>query len=363
MPDSIQNCLTLRLPTFDTRYDPDSKVDEGALSTKTMPAPKMAIPRCDDNRWFKLGAMDLDSSIVTPASFAGQVKHMRDQANKRHPNNKADLEILGFAKAFHENENFVPDKEIGITHSNEADVVRSAGLYLIHPVMQAMAAHPRYYKEILSKSEVHKGKTRTDMAFYQFDKNSEARPFAVVEYKKRESFQGDEFRHEKAIKNIVPSSWKADLQKKYDEILMPYPRDRVGQQNHRASSEQAFKELVKHCRLEDQGATMFDKSALNAIKQASSYMVSYGVRYVALFNWDCLVLCYFPWLDLDKSSKVLAGEYRDIKKTRNNPGKEGKVYPVEVDIYDHNGPDGPNMRLALMSFMQHAWEETYSYYR
>lgn len=201
------------------------------------------------------------------------------------------------------------------------------------------------------------------MAFYQFDKNLEVCPFAVVEYKKRESFKGDEFRHEKTIKDHTPSSWKANLQKSYDEVLMPYLRDPTDQQNHQASSKQAFKELVKHCGVDDKDDTMFQKSALNAIKQASSYMISYGVRYVALFNWDCLVLCYFPWLDLDKNKTKLDKEYRHIKKTRNNPRNEGKVYPVEVNIYDYDGPDSPNMRLTLTSFIQHAWKVTYNHCR
>lgn len=71
MPVSIQKCLRQPLPAFGTRYDPELKVDEGALSTQTMLPPKMAIPRCDDQLWFKLGALDLNPSIVAPVSFVG----------------------------------------------------------------------------------------------------------------------------------------------------------------------------------------------------------------------------------------------------------------------------------------------------
>ena len=78
------------------------------------------------------------------------------------------------------------------------------------------------------------------------------------------------------------------------------------------------------------------------MKQASSYAITHGTRYVALFNWDSLVLCYVSQLDvtqdLDTRVDNGIGEYCDI------------------DII--NFKDSHKMRLVLLGFLAEACRDT-----
>lgn len=86
----------------------------------------------------------------------------------------------------------LPEKEDNIVHNNEADVVRSAILYLIHPVAQALWACPDYFRGFSSQSEDFDFRTRTDLTFFKTaqpfnaqNSSTRTRDFAVVEFKRR----------------------------------------------------------------------------------------------------------------------------------------------------------------------------------
>lgn len=338
-PVSIFDSLNQPLPVFFHKENPDAKVEEGSASIQMMPPPKMAISKNPNRRWHTLGADHLNPSSKKAFALAVQMQDV-DQSHKD------AAEVLQHADAFRKKRYFIPEREDNIVHSNEADVVRSADLYLIHPVMQALAAHPRYHRSVMSRSEDTLKESRTDMTFYQPAQGGNHRPFAIVEYKKRQAFDAAGFNHGAK----TPLAFRANvqaLQAEFDKSL-PTPS---------TQSRAAFKALFEGCgaKADDSESTLFSGSENNLIKQAASYMVAYRVRHVALFNWDSMVLCYFPWLDRSKSVEELEGVYRGARGTRNTAARPGIPYPVEVDIYSRGDA---NLRLALMAFMQHAWEET-----
>lgn len=342
-PVSIFDSLKQPLPSFPNNPDPNAKVEKGSTSIQLMPPPKMAIPKNPNRRWFTSGADHLDPRSQSIFALAVQMQDV-DR------NHRDAAEVLEHAEAFRNKKYFIPEKEDNIFHSNEADVVRSADLYLIHPVMQALAAHPRYHRNVISRSEDTLKESRTDMTFYQTVQDSNHRPFAVVEYKKRQAFKAAGFKHEAMIPPALRAKVQA-LQAEFDKNL-PIPSQQ---------SQADFKQLFEGCgvKADESDSTLFSGSENNLIKQAASYMVAYRVRHVALFNWDCMVLCYFPWLDRSKSVQELEAHYKGARGTKSTAARPGTPYPVEVDIYPHTDP---NTRLALMTFMQHAWEETNNAY-
>lgn len=359
-PVSIRNSFAEGLPDLPLgRHDPEAEISEGAPATQNMPPPTIAFPRHEDQRWYKLGVKSLEPHSKAAMSFVGQIAAV----DKNVPGGE---EALDFARAFAEDKYFVPESEENIYHANEADVVRSASLYLIHPVMEALTAYPRYHRSIATKAEDINGATRTDLTFYiPSTGTNAARPFAVAEYKKRETFQAEDFNHKNIISSATPPSWgtdKEEIAAKLAQIIESKPCGPDGEDELREAVA-AFEELVQECKKQSgvdymhSMTSIFDGNALKLIKQAASYMVTDRVRYVILFNWDRMVLCYFPWLDISKSQKDLREEFRVIKRaSRNVQVKDVSPYPVEVDVYETNDP---NLRLALLAFLQHAWEETW----
>lgn len=344
-PVSIFDSLNQRLPNFNNKMDPNAKVEKGSTSIQLMPPPKMAIRKNPNHRWYTFGANHLNPGSQSAFALAVQMQGV-DR------NDRDGAEVLEHAEAFRNKKYFIPEREDNIFHSNEADVVRSADLYLIHPVMQALAAHPRYHRCVISRSEDTLKDSRTDMTFYIPVQSGDHLPFAVVEYKKRQAFQAAGFNHEAMIPPALRASVQV-LQAEFDQHCF------MNLQTPSAQSQDTFKRLFEGCgvKADDSDSTLFKGSENNLIKQAASYMVAYRVRHVALFNWDCMVLCYFPWLDRSKSLQQLEGDYRGARATKNTAARLATPYPVEVDIYPH---DDPNTRLALMAFMQHAWEDTYN---
>lgn len=214
-PVSILDSLAQALPIFPFDHDPQAKVSEGAHSTLNMPPPKIAIPRDPAKRWHLLGMQDLNPNIQVPVSFAGQLATIR-----QHSAAPRAREAIAYAEAFLNKRYSVPEKEVNIHHSNEADIVRSANLYLIHPVLLAISAHPRYYHKVVSKSEDIQGDTRTDITLYEPRPGGASRGFLVSEYKMRQTFKGYAFDHRATINASIPS-WgsQANVPNKLAEIL------------------------------------------------------------------------------------------------------------------------------------------------
>ncbi|KAK3983855.1 hypothetical protein QBC44DRAFT_353984 [Cladorrhinum sp. PSN332] len=197
---------------------------------------------------------------------------------------------------------FLSEVEPAIYHASEGDVVRSSAIYLLHPVNQALSLWTG--NGVFCQSEATANGIRGDITYYRG-----TRAFAVVEFKKRGVIKPAEFTA--AIKTITAATTEATL---------------VSQANNRANPENTF----------------FDGDSTILIKQASSYAINHRTRYVALFNWDALVLCHFSQLDPAKSQQTLIidgiGNYCDIE-----------VIPFT---------QSHRMRVSLLGFLAEAYNNT-----
>lgn len=314
-----------------------------------------AIKRDPNNRWFLKGQLYLNT--IRP----GRVSHFEQMLSAgtiSAAQRNSLLMALDYATHFSNHSAYLPDKEDNIIHNNEADVVRTAILYLIHPVAQALWACPDYFRSFSSQSEDFEHQTRTGLTFFKVAQPSaaqnspaRARDFAVVEFKRRGWIKGEEFSHDHTLR--VPAAHAQNSHQFFQQILTPFaPNVPNTQAQHQAwlSAQQAFNDVVtengltEHC---------FSSNPLNHIKQAAAYSIIHRTRYVALFNYDYLVLCYFPWLDIEKSKTTLRA---------NNQAQQN--YPVETDVYPMSVIDpqtqtkqlNPEVRLALLGFLQAGYE-------
>lgn len=158
-------------------------------------------------------------------------------------------------------------------HKNEGDVVRAAALYLIHPANQALSVSPKMTKTFVCQSEFTQQKVRSDLTYWKTISASSRKQFAVVEFKKRSSIVPGEFT--KAAKHTAAAA--------------PTPADITKWANV------AYQEMNSTC---------FGGNSRMLLKQAASYAVAHECKYVALFDWDNLVLIKFV-----KLSGQSVGEY------------------------------------------------------
>lgn len=213
--------------------------------------------------------------------------------------------------------NKIYKKEQSIQHRNEADVVRSATLYLIHPVSQALNAHPNVHGAFSSQCEdTSIDGVRTDIAYFKPTSGPKDRAFALVEFKRRSIIKIREFT--RAIKTYEPTAATAatDLA----NIEASIPAKDIGQ-THRS---------------------FFMNDSHHLLKQAASYATLHRTRYVAIFDYDHLVCLYFP--EIDHTARRV-----------DSTGSVNGNY-VEVDIYPTS--ESHRMRLALLGFLEHAFVNT-----
>lgn len=281
-----------------------------------------------------------------------------------------NAESVGFR--FLNEDQYVPEKEGNINHRNEADVVRTASLYLIHPVMQALWAHPLFDKAISSQAEDTKNNTRTDITLYKSDQGGGQNivPFAVIEFKRRTIISGNDFRH---WQGKYPAKIKLPVQgarsRNHDEFCsamsiphVPLATNANAYNMWSAANTElnaVVTDPVNKVALDEHlvnnqvvQSTLFPNGPRRLIQQAASYAIEHRTRYVALFDYDYLVLCHFLWLDTTQS----AG---DLRASNHNASNR---YPVEVDIYPFTATNtSPSeahlMRRALLGFLWHALME------
>ncbi|KAK4175901.1 hypothetical protein QBC36DRAFT_378940 [Triangularia setosa] len=87
-------------------------------------------------------------------------------------------------------------------------------------------------------------------------------------------------------------------------------------------------EVVGRAPMNDSGEmTYFEKNPLILLKQAAAYAISYSTRYVALFDWNTLILIHFK--DLSVVNKYCG---------------DG----IETTVIRNQG----HMRMALLGFLQ-----------
>ncbi|KAH6641333.1 hypothetical protein F5144DRAFT_599977 [Chaetomium tenue] len=231
--------------------------------------------------WFNLGRI-----VLGHANIAG-------------PNHAVNRECIYF-------------NEVGTYHNSEGDVVRSAAEYLLHPVNQVIGG---LGAPIRCQSEATTNRIRSDITYYRgplapvaptpgnpgHGGNPEYKAIAVVEFKKRGVIKPNEF----TTANRFANPATPPTQQQLDDAAM-------AAQNRPNRS-------------------YFAGDALILIKQAASYAIAHRTPYVALFDWDFLVLVHFTQLNLNNK---YAGDFCEVQ-----------VIPYA---------QSQTMRAALLGFMAHA---------
>lgn len=335
---SLLNCLTQPLPDYPYTGGAHTPSAGGTTARGTLP-PRFAIQRQNtgSDRWSRIGERYLRQQGyqigTTPNIRTARAQY---QALVSNPNVSAANRLvyqpgLDAVDSFLNNRQFVPQTEDNIRHTNEADVVRTANLYLIHPVIQALWSHPYYHAGLISQSEDSQNGTRTDITLTKVNRNQLHRSFAVVEFKRRGAIAGQSFMHNL---QMPPNTGFTNPQAYLAHIVAPVA---AGQQPT-AQQLAAIRSVP---------LTRFTSGPLTLIKQATAYAIEHRTRFIVLFNYDWLICCYFPWLDPTKSANQLLQENRASLSE----------FPVELDMYEKS-TNAQEMRLALLGFLWTAIENT-----
>ena len=165
----------------------------------------------------------------------------------------------------------LPEKAMHL--ENEGDVRSAAALYLLHPINQVLSAH-RSDRDIRCLAEDSKAGARPDTT-YSLVQNRTSTYYAVVEFKKRGVISKSEFKS--GCQAITPGISANDLRQKAPLV--------------------------------GQDVTYFSGNAHKLMKQASAYAVRRATQYVALCDWNYLVLIRFTEL---KPGQNYVGDYCDI---------------------------------------------------
>ncbi|KAH8745180.1 hypothetical protein F5883DRAFT_511031 [Diaporthe sp. PMI_573] len=193
-------------------------------------------------------------------------------------------------------------REDAMVHYNESDVVRTAAMYLVHPVVAALNADLHMAGRLLLQSEDILGQVRSDITFYRNDGTPDPRPIAVLEFKRRGIIRPGQFAA--AIPAVVPAP----------------------------------------------GATLFDYEALKLIKQACAYAIVFRTKHVALCDWNYLVLCYF--VDMQYTNPTNVGTRVEIQAIPiGTPSTQNRL--------GFNNSDNSHLfRPALLGFLKNAFDVT-----
>ncbi|KAI0546720.1 hypothetical protein F4679DRAFT_404219 [Xylaria curta] len=196
-------------------------------------------------------------------------------------------------------------REDAMYHHNEGDVARAAAMYLLHPINQALSAIPNFGGSIKCLSEQSANGVRCDISFRRYRGNQQ-RCFAIVECKKRGVIDDNEFRQAART-----------------------PKNSVSQHVQAA--------------MDAPGGSFFQRNSVKLMKQAAAYAIRNGTQYVALFNWDRLVLIRFSMLDPRRKIKDLIA---------NGVGDYCEIAVIKYDTGSHL------MRAALLGFLIEAYQQT-----
>lgn len=355
MAITILNCLSQALPDYHYPGPKHAPHPPGSTVQKIFP-PKFAIQRSQTGheRWAQIGRRYVTQGnqigntpdIHTARTYANLVLQQAQQGQQPQISIPALQAGLAAADALLSGSEYVPEKEDNIRHTNEADVVRTANLYLIHPVIQALWSHPKYHRSLVSQSEDTQNGTRTDVTFMKLGPAPPVghqqvhRDFFILEFKRRGMIDGDDFEH------TIPVPRGTAPQVFYRGILQPVaPKGKPTQSQKAAVQAISPPAVGAPVPNRTQPTTFFKAGPIKLITQAAAYAVHHSTRYVALFGYDCLICCYFPWVDPATSPSDNEKLNEDLKGE----------YPVEVDVYPGTSPD---VRLALLGIMWTAIEDT-----
>ncbi|KAH7320611.1 hypothetical protein B0I35DRAFT_407684 [Stachybotrys elegans] len=184
----------------------------------------------------------------------------------------------------------------------EADVDNAAALELINPVELALSAR-HAGGGIWSRNQVYNDNTkaRADKAWMCHNRAGERSFFAVLEYKYVGDIRPQEFY----------AAWARPEDRRNHLIKLHEGRNTPG------------KQLAKH-------ASLFKSNSNTLIRQAVHYANSYETQYIALFDWDTLVL-----LHLEDQEGPAGGDY---------------CYMTVIQ-------DKSLMRRALLGFLERAYQD------
>jgi hypothetical protein len=130
---SIRQALTQALPVYDYFGKNHTPPEPGSFTGLTLP-PSFGILRNQADRRVHRGQQYL---ATLPPKWAAAQQRLNQPGLT--PAQIAEIqETVDSARIFANNQEFIPGREANINHHNEADIVRTASLYLLHPVGQAL---------------------------------------------------------------------------------------------------------------------------------------------------------------------------------------------------------------------------------
>lgn len=250
-------------------------------------------------------------SEVNPPAFAQKML-------ARMWNSIAEFFITGIpgAQAQQLEEEFVYRDENVIRHSSEADVVRTAALYVLHPINQALDAHPNTSGFVTCLAESSLNRLRADITYFKTPPNGgEKRAFAVVEFKKRHLIQASQFTDAEKMPSTATE----------DQVI--------------ANSNQISGPTRANT------ATYYRDYSVKLMKQASAYAMLHRTKHVALFDWDVLVLIRFQPMKLVENGRL---------RTTKDIAVDGVGDWCQTTVITQS----TQMRPALLGFLYEAFMDT-----
>lgn len=196
-------------------------------------------------------------------------------------------------------------------HYNESNVVTSLDMYLLHAIHRVMT---KKYDKYLRISEYSMESMRGDETFFKgpFDNRI---AIALFEVKRRKVIRANEF-----SEAADPAS--GGIRKTIEKIEAEARKNRTT----------------------ENVVTKFRGKALKLVKQVTTYAVLNQVEYVALCDYDHLVLFRFPELKGEKEQEAR----KEKKECRAGPYCHYTLLEVEGNV---------KVRKAMLGFIVEAWEK------
>lgn len=210
-------------------------------------------------------------------------------------------------------------REAVTRHASEGDVVGTSALHVLHPLNQAFSSHPITQGTVTCLAEVTATKLRADITYFKNPATAAAsakRSFAVVEFKRRCLIDKAEFEYAEKLKANVP---EANI------------------------TQQQVNQIAQGAMGRNLDNTYYDDYSCKLVKQAAAYAMTHRTKYVALFNWETLVLVRFQAMRLRDGS----GNLKTVKHLR----ADGVGEWCQTTIITASA----QMRPALLGFLAEAY--------
>lgn len=223
-------------------------------------------------------------------------------------------------------------KEHATQHFNESDVVRTAAMYLVHPVVVALNSDPAMYSTIGLQSEDVHNQVRSDITFYRTMQNR-SRPIAVLEFKRRGVIKPAQLNDA-----IIQGANVGNI-----------TQQQPGQPNGTTRMQYALNK-ASSCT----NNSLFNNTDMyRLVRQASAYAVTFQTRHIALCDWNYLVLCHFVAMRFATTTTPTAdvGDFVEVQ-----------IIPVGTTsgrgLAFQNAIGSEQFRPALLGFLKDAYDTT-----